>query len=224
MPGAHVKWTTEMNNLLGKASDQDVADELGISLNTVQLRRHELGIPPFWAYVKIEWTQEINALLGTVPDAILAERLGVYKKTVRRHRLALGIPLCPERERVTPEGMPLAERQRFYSARRRQQVAGLPDTLTFEQWKSACEWFGHKCAYCGEEAFLGEDHLIPVSKGGSRTVLNIIPACFPCNNAKRATRAHIWIYRRFGMEQGKKIIDKIVAYLTEVKRGTCTDD
>jgi hypothetical protein len=48
-------------------------------------------------------------------------------------------------------------------------------------------------------------------------VLNIIPACATCNSSKSNKRAHLWIYERFGMQEGRKIVARIVEYLTIVK-------
>lgn len=43
------------------------------------------------------------------------------------------------------------------------------------------------CAYCGSSApnvILHIDHIKPVSKGGTNTILNLITACFDCNSGK----------------------------------------
>ena len=43
------------------------------------------------------------------------------------------------------------------------------------------------CAYCGEEfheSKLTRDHIIPVSKGGKNTWMNVVCACKHCNNKK----------------------------------------
>lgn len=45
-----------------------------------------------------------------------------------------------------------------------------------------------KCQYCGSsapEVLLQIDHIQPVSKGGKNDILNLITACFECNNGKR---------------------------------------
>lgn len=45
----------------------------------------------------------------------------------------------------------------------------------------------HECHWCGialtfETMTL--DHVIPISKGGSNQLGNLVPSCFACNNAK----------------------------------------
>lgn len=45
-----------------------------------------------------------------------------------------------------------------------------------------------KCQYCGSSApdvLLQVDHIIPVAKNGTNNLLNLITACFDCNNGKR---------------------------------------
>lgn len=46
------------------------------------------------------------------------------------------------------------------------------------------------CQYCGRKApdvVLNVDHITPVAEGGTNDMLNLITACFSCNNGKRAT-------------------------------------
>jgi 5-methylcytosine-specific restriction endonuclease McrA len=57
--------------------------------------------------------------------------------------------------------------------------------FTFEDWLSTLEVFGRRCAYClRDDVKLTMDHVIPVSRGGSHTVGNIVPACKSCNSKK----------------------------------------
>lgn len=47
-----------------------------------------------------------------------------------------------------------------------------------------------RCFYCGKTSFsdlvlLEVDHLVPKSKGGSNSAINLVAACFECNNSKR---------------------------------------
>ena len=53
-----------------------------------------------------------------------------------------------------------------------------------------------KCAHCGRELYIGSpngvkeenlftiDHFIPVNKGGTNQMINLVPLCFPCNKEK----------------------------------------
>lgn len=46
----------------------------------------------------------------------------------------------------------------------------------------------HVCAYCGDHFansnYLSRDHILPKSKGGSNTWMNVVTACTICNNKK----------------------------------------
>ncbi len=53
---------------------------------------------------------------------------------------------------------------------------------------------GGACFYCGRaDAPLTEDHAVPLSRGGSDDIDNILPACKPCNSAKSAKTADEFI-------------------------------
>jgi hypothetical protein len=51
------------------------------------------------------------------------------------------------------------------------------DRILVERGKTAC-------VYCGAEADLSWDHLIPVSKGGPNIISNQVVACRSCNSSK----------------------------------------
>jgi len=58
--------------------------------------------------------------------------------------------------------------------------------FTPAQWITLKELYQHRCAYCGKYSErLTQDHVMPLSKGGSHTVSNIVPACRSCNSRKR---------------------------------------
>lgn len=44
---------------------------------------------------------------------------------------------------------------------------------------------GHVCAYCGSTHANTVDHVLPRSRGGKSTWLNLVAACRDCNNRKR---------------------------------------
>lgn len=74
-----------------------------------------------------------------------------------------------------------------FSKRRRARKLGAPiNDFTAEQWVALQIAFAHRCAYCKKrmKGRLTQDHIIPLSKGGSHTVNNIVPACSSCNSKK----------------------------------------
>lgn len=72
---------------------------------------------------------------------------------------------------------------------RRARKANAPiNDFTHAQWTALQVAFDHRCAYCGKRAkgHLTQDHVQPLSKGGSHTLSNIVPACKSCNSRKHA--------------------------------------
>lgn len=67
--------------------------------------------------------------------------------------------------------------------RRRTRLRGGAGFTAIE-WRSLLEAFGNRCAYCLTAGPLQVEHKIPVSRGGSNTIDNIVPACARCNARK----------------------------------------
>lgn len=85
--------------------------------------------------------------------------------------------------RANPEKIVVAK-ERY---RRRLHEAARND-LTPAQWRTIQDAFDHRCAYCGKrrKGKLTQDHILPLSKGGSHTMSNVVPACHSCNAKKHA--------------------------------------
>lgn len=74
-------------------------------------------------------------------------------------------------------------------ARRYALRRGARGSHTPEQWRQKCALLGHVCIYCGESKPLTRDHKIPLTRGGSNDIANVVPACGSCNSRKRALTA-----------------------------------
>lgn len=61
------------------------------------------------------------------------------------------------------------------------------ETFSEEEWKSAKDYFSHKCAYCGSETELLMGHAIPINKEklGEHRLENLVPSCKLCNTKSR---------------------------------------
>lgn len=66
------------------------------------------------------------------------------------------------------------------------------NTLTLEEWKAIKARYQNRCAYCHQRRPLTKDHLVPLSKGGFHTAINVIPACKSCNSKKGARPAMLY--------------------------------
>lgn len=80
-----------------------------------------------------------------------------------------------------------------YQRRRRARKLGSNPDLTLDQWIEVLEEFGHRCAYCGVEGDLEQDHVWPISRGGRHTKDNMAPACRSCNARKGAKLLAEWL-------------------------------
>jgi hypothetical protein len=87
------------------------------------------------------------------------------------------------------------ERRRNQAARvakRRKLIMQLENTLTHGEYSQIRRYFGNRCAYCGCEGPLHQEHLTPVSRGGGRTMANIVVACRLCNSSKGTKTFEEW--------------------------------
>jgi 5-methylcytosine-specific restriction endonuclease McrA len=77
------------------------------------------------------------------------------------------------------------ERRHPEKSRRVRKLNAPVSDLTHVQWLEIKRRFRGRCAYCGASNLpLTQDHVIPLSRGGSHTASNVVPACRPCNTAK----------------------------------------
>jgi 5-methylcytosine-specific restriction endonuclease McrA len=70
-------------------------------------------------------------------------------------------------------------------ARRRSRELAAEGNHTKEQWIGLLQQYGYRCAYCGAEGSLEPDHRVPLARGGTNHIENILPACRRCNTRKR---------------------------------------
>ncbi len=93
-----------------------------------------------------------------------------------------------ERVREVTRAWKLSNWERYQENNSRRYVATKngEGRLTAEQWKAIKAAYGNRCCYCGRKMKrLTQDHVIPLSKGGTHTPDNVVPACLSCNAGKR---------------------------------------
>jgi len=94
-----------------------------------------------------------------------------------RHRTEL-LAQNAEYHRAHPE----IGRARWQNYRARKGKA--EGRFTPAEWLARVEEYGGRCAYCGATGPLQADHRIPLSRGGTNRIENILPACNSCNASK----------------------------------------
>ena len=72
-----------------------------------------------------------------------------------------------------------------------------PERLTRESWSRVREIVkgrdGEMCQYCGQPAPDGEpDHILPLARGGTDAVTNLVWSCQECNRSKGARTLREW--------------------------------
>jgi len=75
-----------------------------------------------------------------------------------------------------------AKSRRHYAKKR-----GATGSHTLEEFLEVCEQYSWRCFYCGcqlDRSTVTEDHVVPVSEGGTDNIDNIVPACRSCNSRK----------------------------------------
>lgn len=88
--------------------------------------------------------------------------------------------------------------QRASDHRRRSAGPG----FTAEEWRTLLELYRYRCAYCGSTDHLEADHRIPICRGGSNAIENILPACRRCNRSKSSMTEQEFRDRRLRLGDG----------------------
>ena len=68
--------------------------------------------------------------------------------------------------------------------KKRAKRRGLAHSATLTDYKQVLDSHQGRCSYCGVQAILTIDHIIPMSRGGGHIRSNIAFACFNCNQKK----------------------------------------
>lgn len=71
---------------------------------------------------------------------------------------------------------------RAATIKRRRAAGG--QSFAAAEWLALLAWHNGSCAYCGSKVLVEIDHRIPLTRGGSNLIDNILPACRRCNRRK----------------------------------------
>jgi len=81
------------------------------------------------------------------------------------------------------------EQRRTLGANHRARSLGAAGSHTAAEWTEKVALLGGVCFYCGETGPLAREHKVPLSRGGSHDISNIVPACRSCNSRKHTKTA-----------------------------------
>lgn len=88
------------------------------------------------------------------------------------------------------------ERMRAIRLRRKGRIRANSYRFTEEDWRRLVLRYRGACAYCGVRAHdLQREHVIPLVRGGTHGVGNIVPACPACNYSKKDKLVMEWRVR-----------------------------
>lgn len=94
----------------------------------------------------------------------------------------------PEKHKANTKAWQVRNGDKMTAHQRKRRACKLHapvNDFTRAQWEMLKAQFKWSCAYCGiKPKRLTVDHLTPLTKGGSHTLSNIVPACHVCNSKK----------------------------------------
>jgi 5-methylcytosine-specific restriction endonuclease McrA len=100
-------------------------------------------------------------------------------------------------------------------ARRRARETGASGSYTWSEVTRVYLDLGSVCAYCHQPAPNFEpDHVVPLSRGGSNSITNVVPSCPLCNSDKRDLSLSEWAADRARRGLTPRTLDPHIKHLT----------
>lgn len=85
------------------------------------------------------------------------------------------------------------EPERIRNACHKALERGSQAAFTLSEWGARLKEYGRRCAYCQDpDATVEIEHVIPLCRGGSNRIANVVPACSACNTDKGSLTPEEW--------------------------------
>lgn len=88
------------------------------------------------------------------------------------------------------------DKARLFRKHRDYRERNAEGKFTLEEWNAKLEEYNYRCAYCGCELnteTITIDHVIPIVRGGTNYIDNLVPACCSCNSRKHTKTAEEYL-------------------------------
>lgn len=118
-----------------------------------------------------------NSYRKREPDKVRAAHAAHYRANVDTYR-----EYGRRRRKVSPDAV-RAQARRSQAVRRATLRGAVTETISVVQMAALIEEFNGLCGYCSAP-WEHLDHYIPLARGGSHTIDNLVPACAACNLSK----------------------------------------
>lgn len=91
------------------------------------------------------------------------------------------------------------EKHKAKNHRRRALLKNAEGSFTPAEWRAKVKAYGGKCHWCGKPIDGNPivEHVIPLARGGTNYISNVVPSCNPCNTAKGTKLPHEFAGRLF---------------------------
>lgn len=106
---------------------------------------------------------------------------------------------------------------RMGKVRRRGREYAANGAYTWSEVTKVWLTIGRRCAYCSRLKRNDEiepDHVVPLSKGGSNSIHNIVPSCSLCNSDKRDLSIPEWVAERERLGKAPLVLASGLGHLT----------
>ena len=110
------------------------------------------------------------------------------RKSNRKKYIDTNLETYKQRKRNWRESNP--EKIRYYAnSRRAKKLANGVYEISKKELKRLYE---SSCVYCGSEHSIQADHVVPIARGGTHSIGNLVPACARCNQSKGSKLLTEW--------------------------------